>query len=297
VVLGGAAGLAAVALRLALPLSPQQLPTITVVVTLALVTTFVGLWAGVSTALIGGLLCWYLLFNPTSWSLANEAAVPLLGFAIIATTIISTASLYRGSERRWHAKLVSEADQKADEAVLFAREMAHRLKNALAIVQSMSFQTIGREDPKAVEFAARLRTLAEANELLTEHVSKPVANVRDVVKTALTPFQDATRLESHLVDANLPDSQVINLALALHELGTNATKYGAWSAHGGKVSLLVQDTGNTLRLTWIEEGGPRVRKPETTGFGSRLLQRAGKNATLLFEPGGVEYSVELRKAP
>jgi hypothetical protein len=86
--------------------------------------------------------------QPTSWSLANEAAVPLLGFAIIATTIISTASLYRGSERRWHAKLVSEADQKADEAVLFAREMAHRLKNALAIVQSMSFQTIGREDQK-----------------------------------------------------------------------------------------------------------------------------------------------------
>jgi hypothetical protein len=50
-----------------------------------------------------------------------------------------------------------------------------------------------------------------------------------------------------------------------------------------KVSLLVQDTGNTLRLTWIEEGGPRVRKPETTGFGSRLFSAQVKNATLLFD--------------
>jgi two-component sensor histidine kinase len=278
-----------------LPLEPEQLPTLTVVVTLAIMTTFVGIWAGVSAALIGGLLSWHLFLNPLSWSLANGAWIPLLGFGITATTIISTASLYRAGERRWHEKVVSEADQKANDAVLFAREMGHRLKNALAIVQSMAFQTIGNDDPKAVAFAARLRTFASANELLTEHISKPIANVREVVSTALTPFQSGDRLETHLTDADMPDGQVINLALALHELATNATKYGAWAAPSGKVNLVVLDLGKVLKLTWIEEGGPPVIKPETTGFGSRLLRRAGKDAKLLFRPEGIEYSVELSK--
>jgi two-component sensor histidine kinase len=140
-----------------------------------------------------------------------------------------------------------------------------------------------------------LKALADANELLTEHISKPVARVEHVVRTALRPFVTGSRLELTVANAELPDGQVINLALALHELGTNATKYGAWSVASGKVNLVVHDTGEALKLTWLEEGGPTVQKPKTAGFGSRLLRRLGKNAVLLFRSGGVEYSVELRK--
>jgi two-component sensor histidine kinase len=78
-------------------------------------------------------------------------------------------------------------------------------------------------------------------------------------------------------------------------MATNATKYGAWAAPSGKVNLVVLDLGKVVKLTWIEEGGPPVIKPETTGFGSRLLRRAGKDAKLLFRPEGIEYSVELSK--
>lgn len=293
---GGVSALAAVAVRMCLPLTSQQLPTLTLVVALAVVTTFVGTWAGLSTATIGALLSWYLLFNPMSWSLANGAWIPLLGFTVIATTIISTATLYRTSERRWHEARIREAEQKTEDALLFAREMAHRLKNALTIVQSISFQTIGQDHPQSAAFAARLSTLASANELLTEHVSKPVANVREVVATALAPFQANDRLVTRLTDANLPDGQVINLALALHELATNATKYGAWSSSEGRINLVIDDVGKSLKLTWVEEEGPPVTCPETDGFGSRLLRRAGQNALLRFRPEGLEYTVELRKA-
>src|SRR4028118_677401 len=104
IVIGAVAGLIAVGVRLMLPLDAQQLPTITVVVMLAVVTAFVGVRAGIATAIVGGLLAWYLLFNPHSWSLANDARIPLRGFAVIATVIVSTSHLYRSSERLSHAR-------------------------------------------------------------------------------------------------------------------------------------------------------------------------------------------------
>ena len=90
------------------------------------------------TAVVGGLLSWYLFFNAYSWSLANDAWIPLIGFSVIAMVIVSTAALYRGSERRLHAQELMALTEQAANAELFAREMAHRLKNALAIVQSIA---------------------------------------------------------------------------------------------------------------------------------------------------------------
>lgn len=294
--IGSMAGAAATTLRLCMPLNAQQLPTITVIIAIALATTFVGTWAGVFTALVGGGLSWYFLFMPIWRSLPDGASIPLIGFVILATTIVSTASLYRSSERRWHDREVTEADRKAEDALLFAREMSHRLKNALAIVQSLTFQTVGQEDPKALALAARLKTLADANDLLTEHISEPVAKVGAVIRTALAPFPHEGRLRLALADADLADSQVVNLALALHELATNSTKYGSWSQPGGHVDLSVHDAGLSLRLTWNELGGPRPSDELIEGFGSRLLQRAGRNAVFRLQPTGLEYSVELRKA-
>lgn len=292
---GSFAALIAVVVRLELPLLPQQLPTLTLVIAVAVITTFVGLWAGLSTAVVGAILTWTLLWKPSSWDFANGAWVPLLGFAVISTTIVSTSALYRSSERRRQALLIDEAEKKTADAVLFAREMAHRLKNALAIVQSMAFQTIGSDDARSQAFSARLRTLADANELLTEHISKPVASVKDVVGASLAPFEREAQLRCELPDASLPDSQVISLALALHELATNAIKYGAWSSPTGTVRLVVQDEGAMLRLRWIEEGGPTVKAPSGSGFGTRLLGRAGQGAVLRYAPGGFYYEVELRR--
>lgn len=293
--MGITAATIAVATRAVLPLAPQQLPTITLVITLAVVTTFVGARAGVTTALIGGLLSWYLFFNPHSWSLANQAWIPFVGFTIIATVIIATASLYRTTERRLHSREMAELEQQAANAELFAREMAHRLKNALTIVQAIAFQTLGTGTEATTEFAGRLKVLADANELLSEHVSKPVAQVGDVIEAALSPFDGRRRIEIEAVPAEIPAQQVVSLALALHELATNAVKYGSLSQPRGRVLLTVDDADDRLALNWKELGGPAVSAPERSGFGTKLLRRSGMGTKLEFEPDGLSCSFGIRK--
>ena len=130
IAIGVAAAAIAVGIRFALPLEPEQLPTAFVVIMLALVTTFIGLRAGVVTALLGGLASWYLFFNPFTWSLANDAWVPLLGYAIIVAVILTTTALYRTSERLRHRKEIEAAAwfgaivDNSDDAILSKRSMA-----------------------------------------------------------------------------------------------------------------------------------------------------------------------------
>jgi two-component sensor histidine kinase len=293
---GVLAGLVAVAARYWLPLSPSQLPTITVVVALAVVTTFIGVTAGIATALVGGILSWYLFFNAFSWSLAGGAWVPLLGFAIIATVIVSTSYLYRSAVRQNHEREVARLQAQAAQSDLFASEMAHRLKNALAIVQSIAFQTIGTESEEASKFAGRLKTLADANDLLNEHVEMPSADVRDVVRTALSPFGEES-FQIQAIEAAIPAQQVVSLALALHELATNAIKHGALSVPGGRVLISFSANQGALTMAWKERGGPRVSAPTRRGFGLRLLQRSGISPKLEFERDGLCCSIGLRAMP
>jgi two-component sensor histidine kinase len=294
--IGVVAGLIAVAIRLALPLKPNQLPTLPAVVVLAIVTTFVGRWAGIATAVVGGLLSWYFLFSPFTWSLSHDAWIPILAFAVIATVIITTAHLYRSTARLSHERDMARLQTQADDAELFAREMAHRLKNALAIVQAIAFQTIGTATEDATKFAGRLKALADANDLLNEHVDTPSASVRQVIENALHPFRDFTgRFEIDDVESAIPAQQVVSLALALHELATNAMKYGALSEPDGRVSIGLLDQGDRVTMTWKEHGGPAVVAPLKAGFGSRLLRRSGMSTQLDFEPDGLRCVIGLRK--
>jgi two-component sensor histidine kinase len=270
------------------------MPTLPVVVTLAIVTAFVGIWCGITTALVGGILSWYLFFNPYSWSIAHGAFIPLISFAVIATVIVTTAHLYRSSERRRHDAELRRLQIQADNADLFAREMAHRLKNALAIVQSIAFQTIGSDSVEAGKFASRLKALAEANELLSEDVHSPTAEIGDVIHAALKPFSDeGHRFVIGQVEARIRSQQVISLALAIHELATNAVKYGALSVPRGTVRIDFELLTGRLIMTWIERGGPPVDTPGEQGFGMRLLRRSGMNAQVEFLPEGLGCSIEV----
>jgi two-component sensor histidine kinase len=259
-------------------------------------STFVGLAAGVSAALVGGLISWYLFFTPMSWSLSPEGWIPLLGFFVIASVIVTTTHLYRLSERRNYQAQLAAIQKQAEAADLFAREMAHRLKNALAIVQSIAFQTLGDDMAATGKFAARLKTLADAHDLLSEHIERPTASAADVVRAALQPFVDEDeRVDLELADVRIAAQQVVSLALAVHELGTNASKYGALSARGGRVLLTIEDARDRVRLIWSESGGPPVQQPESTGFGTKVLKRLGTDAEFRFEPDGLCYSMYLRK--
>ncbi len=297
IALGAGAALIAVALRYEIPLDPTQLPTLTVVIALAIVTTFVGIFSGVTTAVVGGLLSWYLFVTPLSWSLRHGAWIPIIGYVVIAAVIITTSYLFRSSERRHHEREMAALRSEAETANLFAREMAHRLKNALTIVQSIAFQTLGVEAADGGKFAGRLKALADANELLTEHVEMPTAKVKNVIEAALNPFDDhRDRFRLDCVDWPIPAQQVVSLALAIHELATNASKYGALAAPDGWVGIDVKDVGNRLELIWAEHDGPPVRQPERQGFGTKLLRRAGMKTSLNFEPDGVRCKIGIRKA-
>lgn len=294
--IGIGAALVATGVRYALPLDPAQIPTLTVVVALAIVTAMVGIAAGIATAVCGGLLCWYLFLTPINWTVGHQAWVSALGYTVVSTVIITTSYLYRASEQRHREQELAALTAEARNSQLFAREMAHRLKNALTVVQSIAFQTIGAEGPSAGALAGRLKALADANELLTEHVQAPSAGAREVIETALKPFEDRHRFRLEGSDAAIPAQQVVALALAIHELATNALKYGSLSDPGGHVGIGIEDLGDRLRVSWAEHDGPPVAARSEPGFGSRLLRRSGMNARLDLDPAGLRFSMEIAKS-
>jgi PAS domain S-box-containing protein len=157
-------------------------------------------------------------------------------------------------------------------------ELNHRVKNTLAIVQSLAQQTL-RTRPEPREFAgvfeARLQSLARAHDLLTREAWLG-APLTEIVTAALAPFLDEGRdIRIGGGDVTIPAATTITLSLMLHELATNAAKYGALSMPQGRMSVAWQveraDRSATVDLLWKEEGGPPVSPPTRKGFGSRLL--------------------------
>jgi PAS domain S-box-containing protein len=156
---------------------------------------------------------------------------------------------------------------------LLANELNHRVKNTLATVQSITSQTLrGATDLELARNALeeRIISLSRAHDLLTDR-SWSGADLRDVVQKALQPFSPA-QLELAGPSVEMPPQHALALSLALHELATNAAKYGALSAPEGRVQVAWTNDGRELRLCWQERGGPPVSPPVRRGFGSRLLE-------------------------
>lgn len=185
-------------------------------------------------------------------------------------------------------------------------ELNHRVKNTLATVQSLAIQTLRNAERSADArplFEARLAALAKAHDVLTVESWEGVG-LRDLVGQALEPFRtDKQRLMIEGPDVWLSPKQALALSMALHELATNAVKYGALSNDAGRVqvawSIAPLNGSGELQLTWVEEGGPPVVSPKRRGFGSRLIERSlahdvGGNANIEYRPDGV---VSIIKSP
>lgn len=170
------------------------------------------------------------------------------------------------------------------EQQLLNQELGHRLKNTLAIVQALSSQTLrDLPDRASVEtFQARLRALGGAHELLLRRDwdSAPLA---EVAAHVLTPFGRRNRFQVDGPAIDLGSRAVLSASLVLHELATNATKYGALTVPGGNVLLSWRVEGDRLIVDWSERGGPPAVEPTRRGFGSRLLRSglAGSGGTKL----------------
>jgi PAS domain S-box-containing protein len=170
------------------------------------------------------------------------------------------------------ARDISEGKQWDRQRELLLRELNHRVKNTLAVVQSVARNTARHAitlEEFLDRFEGRLRALAGANDLLITR-NWHGAMLKDIARAALHGYPE-NGVQLLLPTVQLGASFVFSLVLALHELASNAAKYGALSAAGGRVVLQGQVVDGDLRLVWREQGGPEVRAPGHRGFGITLL--------------------------
>jgi two-component sensor histidine kinase len=193
---------------------------------------------------------------------------------------------------------ITERKRADEEQKILIDELNHRVKNTLATVQSISMHT-HRSTPETFvqRFEGRLVALSKAHDLLTRRRWTGVG-LGELLEQELAPYADADQSRIVMKGPELTLSARTGLALSmvLHELVTNAAKYGALSAEGGRVQVawgLEERTNDILALRWIESGGPRVNPPARRGFGRQLIERSitkdlGGKADLQFIPGGLQ---------
>ncbi len=181
-----------------------------------------------------------------------------------------------------------------EEQSLLNREIGHRMKNMLAMVQAIATQTLrGASDAgeAAATLSGRISALSSAHDLLLGGHAV-AGDLAGLVQAALGghvgAFSPRLTIEGPCVE--VPSQIAMSLSLILHELGTNATKYGAWSTAGGSVAVSWTATEGRLDILWCERGGPPVVAPLRRGFGSRLIDRGlfgSGTVSLDFVPTGV----------
>ena len=189
---------------------------------------------------------------------------------------------------------------------LLLRELNHRVKNTLATVQALATQTVrhARRPSEFLEaFSARLQALGAAHSLLSDREWRGIG-ISELARMEVKPFDssDTPRITISGPELLLSPDQAVGLGLILHELASNALKYGSLSVPSGKVELAWKTQGRKgarrLALTWSESGGPEVEPPDRQGFGSILIRRSlakviDSDVTHEFRPGGVFAEISM----
>ena len=197
-----------------------------------------------------------------------------------------------------------ESDRKRAEAQrdLLVAELSHRVKNTLATVISVARQSFAKGpslEHALKSFDGRLRALAHTHNRLAES-NWDGASLRRLLADELAPYRatDGNNIEMNGPDIRLDPRRAVVLGMAFHELATNAAKYGALSSKNGCLAIdwRVQGEPRELHLDWIERGGPAVQRPQRSGFGRLLLERALRadlrgHVELKFAPGGLRCSI------
>jgi PAS domain S-box-containing protein len=201
------------------------------------------------------------------------------------------------------ARDITERKRAQQQQNLLVKEMKHRIKNSLATVQAIATQTLNQHAEERDAFIARLHALGNAHDLLTSETWQ-TASLQAIVTQALKPFQeqhDERIAVEGPADVWLDSTKSVMVAMAIHELATNALKYGALSNGSGHVSVTWERhfQPNLVKLVWRESGGPEISPPQRKGFGSHLIERAfgGQlgTAELVFSPQGVCCTLEVER--
>lgn len=237
----------------------------------------------------------------TRWHLRKDGGLFWANGVTMAVTGSPDVALVKIVRDETAARLAEE------QRVLLLNELNHRIKNTLATVQSIVEQTLRAAQVSTdirQDLTNRLMALSEAHNLLVDQ-NWAGADLERIVEAAFEPHQDEenTRIILSGPPIRLSPHQAVNLSLALHELTTNALKYGSLSREGGQVLVnwnLSLDGAGRRRMTllWREQGGPPVVQPASSGFGMRLLERTfgrdeGGEMRIDFAPDGLCCSLVL----
>jgi len=214
-------------------------------------------------------------------------AVNIVLFLLSCIATIAVAELYRGAVRRLH-------DEERKRALLM-RELEHRGKNTFAIVQSIVQQTLQDRKELAETIVGRIRSVSATNDIITKS-DRQTAGVRTILERELDPY-DRARVALHGPDVQLSAELARSFALIVHELATNAAKYGALCKPDGRLSVEWAVNDRRLSLHWSEKNGPMIVKPFEPGFGARLVTRLLKNhggeVTPEFRSDGLRVQIAL----
>lgn len=220
--------------------------------------------------------------------------------------------LHDNQPRHWSEEklaFVRDVAQRTHEAVerrrgdehqrVLQHELQHRVKNTLAMVQAIAGQTFRQTESASARetFVSRIVALSQANDVLTRS-GWAAAQVKDIVIGATIPHcAPAERFTLSGPAIEVAANAALAFTLALHELCTNASKYGAFSSPNGHVTVEWNvDQAGSFRLRWTEQGGPPVQQPTRKGFGSRLIERSlgpqlGGEVTTDYAPTGLVFTV------
>lgn len=231
--------------------------------------------------------------------------IPILLFLlglIVVSLALGLWQVLHAADAEAQAAQAPALEAARDRADLLARELNHRVKNLFAVVLAI-VRMSGRDAPEAApvvtRIADRIEALVKAHDVSQGAAQHRVAKLQELVETALAPY----RSDQNLCDISGPavllsEAQVVPLGLVLHELVTNAVKYGAWAQPGGKIAVEWNSDTSTppvLTLTWREKCSAPCAEPDgKQGFGSLLVESAARQLQGSFERKHHKYGISLR---
>ena len=249
-----------------------------------------GFWPGMMATVLSVLIGSYFFVPPTfSFALlSTKEAWTVAMFAVVASINVALVS-----------GLVAVLLRHEDRQLLLFRELQHRSQNLFAVIEAIASRTLieGQTIANAKEvFAGRLNALARTHSMLANNAFLG-APLKEIVAQELTSFSDQVTVTGCDIAVNTRAAE--SFALIIHELATNAVKYGALSTRQGRVAIQCSIDGangsGQLRFEWRESGGPPVSPPARKGFGSTILFEVAKqfsqDVQAKFSPEGFTYQL------
>lgn len=271
--------------RLALDPVLTGVPYVTFFPAILIASIWGGTRAGLTTLVLGWLVTSAFWLHPSGEpSLDGAVFWKAAAFVVFGGLLLICAGMLRD--------LVVQLRRSEEHARVLAAEMEHRIENLLATVTALARQTArstGSVEEHVSAFEARMAALGQARKLALA-APAGAADLDRLMKVVLSPF-GLERITLNGSDCLVPDRLSTMLALAFHELATNALKYGALSQLGGRVDIRCSRTPAGMEVIWQESGGPAVAKPTRSGFGTRMIRQSlaahGASAELDFVPDGL----------